>query len=175
MYLSAIRRRRSLNSQKNNFDNSDDEGCKSCVAFRNYGQKYLETSTLHGLRYIGDKTLSNFERGSFVVSFILVFFVSIYFITNVWQKWSLAPIIIGLNPVSTQIKDIPFPAVTICNMNQAKRSVAQHIKEYVYILRKTFHIKCNFLTFIFKRYIRTYYAPECLFKNGNNEYNKCCW
>lgn len=60
-----------------------------------------------------------------MLSFILVFSLSCYFITNIYQKWSASPIIIGLNPVATSISDIPFPAVTICNMNQARKSVAE--------------------------------------------------
>lgn len=38
-----------------------------------------------------------------------------------------SPIIIGLDPVSTNIKNIPFPAVTICNMNQVKKSFGENL------------------------------------------------
>lgn len=36
--------------------------------------------------------------------------------------------IISLNPVAGSISDIPFPAVTICNMNQAKQSVVKNFE-----------------------------------------------
>lgn len=129
MYLSTVRGRRSLNSQNNqNNDNSDENENNCRTNCRENIVKYLESSSMHGLRYIGDKSLSNCERGGFIFAFAIVFVVSFYFITNVWEKWSLSPIIIGLNPVATQLKDIPFPAVTICNMNQANKTIAHSIE-----------------------------------------------
>lgn len=52
--------------------------------------------------------------------------MSLYFISNVYSKWSASPIIITLNALATSIEDIPFPAVTICNMNQARKSVVKN-------------------------------------------------
>lgn len=40
---------------------------------------------------------------------MLVFFFSIYFITNVWIKWSASPMIITLSAYATPISDFPFP------------------------------------------------------------------
>lgn len=62
----------------------------------------------------------------FLLSFGLVFLLSIYFISNVFEKWSATPTIITINPRSTAIDEVPFPAVTICNMNQARRSVVKN-------------------------------------------------
>lgn len=58
---------------------------------------------------------------------MLVFFLSGYFILKVIDKWNTSPIIISINAVSTPISEIPFPAVTICNMNQARRSIVQQL------------------------------------------------
>lgn len=91
-------------------------------------REYLLSSSLHGLRYIGTTTLSVFERVFFGLSFIIVIFLAGYFISNVYQKWRETPVIIGLDPVSTNIKDIPFPAVTICNMNQVRKDFAARLK-----------------------------------------------
>lgn len=65
----------------------------------------------------------------FGLSFILVFALSAYFISNVWLKWSSSPVIITLNPVSTSISEFPFPAITVCNMNQAKKSAVTGISK----------------------------------------------
>ncbi|KAJ6634965.1 Pickpocket protein 28 [Pseudolycoriella hygida] len=78
-------------------------------------EEYLTNSTLHGLRYVGNRKISYFERIFFGLSFIFVIVLSGYFISNIWNKWSATPIIIALNSRSTSIGDIPFPAVTICN------------------------------------------------------------
>lgn len=92
-------------------------------------QEYLLSSSLHGLRYIGTTTLSVFERVFFGLSFLMVISLAAYFISNVWQKWNETPVIIGMDPVSTNIRDIPFPAVTICNMNQVKKSFVESLVE----------------------------------------------
>lgn len=52
-----------------------------------------------------------------------------YFISNLYAKWSASPIIIALSAVATSVNDIPFPAVTICNMNQARQSVVKDFRE----------------------------------------------
>lgn len=108
---------------------SDEEKNESTSSICENVGEYLLSSTLHGLRYIGTATLSVFERVFFGLSFLMVTVLAAYFISNVWQKWKDTPVIIGLDPVSTQIKDIPFPAVTICNMNQVKRSFAESLKK----------------------------------------------
>lgn len=58
----------------------------------------------------------------------MVVLFAAYFISNIYEKWDASPVIIGFNPVSTPIMDIPFPAVTICNMNQARQSVVKTIR-----------------------------------------------
>lgn len=59
---------------------------------------------------------------------MVVVLLAAYFISNVYEKWDASPVIIGQNAVATPINEIPFPAVTICNMNQARKSVVQKIK-----------------------------------------------
>lgn len=101
---------------------------KSTSTSGNNIQEYLVSSTLHGLRYIGTTTLSVFERVFFSLSFLIVIILAGYYISNVYQKWRETPVIIGLDPVSTNINDIPFPAVTICNMNQVRKNFAAGLK-----------------------------------------------
>lgn len=81
----------------------------------NFNQ-YLVNTTLHGLRYVGDRSIAVFERAFFVIMFIMVFALSIYFITNVWIKWSASPMIITLSAISTPITDIPFPGIFVLNV-----------------------------------------------------------
>lgn len=92
-----------------------------------YVEDYLLNTSMHGLKYIGDITLSFSERIFFFFAFTIVAVLSSYFISNLWNKWSENPIIIGLNSALTPLNEIPFPAVTICNMNQAKLSIAEKI------------------------------------------------
>ncbi|KAL3281010.1 hypothetical protein HHI36_004234 [Cryptolaemus montrouzieri] len=53
-----------------------------------------------------------------------------YFISNIYVKWSESPVIISFSPLDADLNSIPFPSITICNMNQAKRPEAEHIVEH---------------------------------------------
>lgn len=66
----------------------------------------------------------------FVLAFCLVFILSAYFISHVWMKWSASPVIITLNSMATPITEFPFPAITICNMNQARKSAVANIRPW---------------------------------------------
>lgn len=86
-------------------------------------------SSMHGLKYIGDASLTYCERIFFLVNFSIVAVLSAYFISNLWYKWNDNPIIIALNSALTPLNEIPFPAVTICNMNQARKTIADSVAE----------------------------------------------
>ncbi|XP_050440957.1 pickpocket protein 28-like isoform X2 [Adelges cooleyi] len=90
---------------------------------------YSLNTTLHGLRYAGNNELSASERGFWIISFCLAVITAVYFIFNLVHKWNDMPVIISLSPKATQLTSIPFPAITICNMNNARKSVAQLIME----------------------------------------------
>ena len=53
--------------------------------------------------------------------------ISTYFISNIWHKWTLAPLIITQSAVSIPVTELPFPAVTICNMNLAHKSAVANL------------------------------------------------
>ncbi|XP_050069276.1 pickpocket protein 28 [Anopheles maculipalpis] len=99
------------------------------VSFTENLREYCLNTTIHGLKYIGTVSLTLCERAYFFLTFLVVTACSIYFISNVYIKWQSSPIIIGLNPIATHIKNIPFPAVTICNMNQVRREAAERIEQ----------------------------------------------
>lgn len=94
-----------------------------------YIHDYLLNTSMHGLKYIGDETLNITERLFFLAAFVIVTVLSGYFISNLWYKWRENPIIIGLNSALTPLNDIPFPSVTICNMNQARKHLADQIPD----------------------------------------------
>ncbi|XP_061382293.1 pickpocket protein 28-like isoform X1 [Danaus plexippus] len=91
-------------------------------------RQYLLTSTLHGLRYVGEKKLTWFERFFWLAAFCSAIVCASFFILNVYAKWKLSPMIVSINPENIQLNKLPFPAITICNVNQAKKSVAERYK-----------------------------------------------
>lgn len=70
-----------------------------------------------------------------MVSFIAAVAFATNFINNIYYKWINSPVILSLSPEATPINTIPFPAITICNMNNAKRSVALDILNR-YVIQK---------------------------------------
>lgn len=84
-------------------------------------RSFCTSTAMHGLRYVGTVQLSRFERAFFVLIFGGVFCLSVYYISNIYSKWTASPVIITLKAMRTSISEIPFPAVTICNANQARR------------------------------------------------------
>ncbi|KAG8035520.1 hypothetical protein G9C98_006966 [Cotesia typhae] len=53
--------------------------------------------------------------------------IAAYFILHLYNKWLSSPIIISMNPEPVSFEEFPFPSVTICNMNNAKKSEADRI------------------------------------------------
>ncbi|XP_047538577.1 pickpocket protein 28-like [Vanessa atalanta] len=101
--------------------------------YRSFSQdlrEYLLTSTLHGLRYIGEKKLTWFERFFWLIAFGSSLICAGFFILNVYAKWRMSPMIVSINPENMPLHKLPFPALTICNVNQAKKSVAERYKKF---------------------------------------------
>ncbi|XP_017753882.1 PREDICTED: pickpocket protein 28-like [Eufriesea mexicana] len=90
-------------------------------------KQYCTNSTLHGLRYIGDSNLSIGERIFWIISFSLAVLTASYYIWFLYKKWTSSPIIISLSPESASLNEFPFPSVTICNMNNVRKSEATRI------------------------------------------------
>ncbi|XP_054274391.1 pickpocket protein 28-like isoform X2 [Macrosteles quadrilineatus] len=102
-------------------------GC-SCHCLRHAVADFTQHSSLHGLRYVADPNISRAERLFWIVSFALACIFATNFISNVYYKWTHSPVILSLSPEPTPLSAIPFPAITICNMNNAKKSVALDIQ-----------------------------------------------
>ncbi|XP_063230511.1 pickpocket protein 28-like [Bacillus rossius redtenbacheri] len=88
---------------------------------------YCQNSSLHGLRYVGDKQLNITERVFWSVAFVLAVLSAGYYINMLYTKWVSNPVIVSVGATRTNLVDIPFPAITVCNMNKAKKSVAETI------------------------------------------------
>ncbi|XP_029173329.1 pickpocket protein 28-like [Nylanderia fulva] len=90
-------------------------------------KQYCTNSTLHGLRYIGNSQLTIVERIFWIISFTVALGVAVYYIYFLYQKWNGSPVIISLSPEPVSLNEFPFPSVTICNMNNVKRTEANRI------------------------------------------------
>ncbi|XP_030558029.1 pickpocket protein 28 [Drosophila novamexicana] len=106
---------------------------KSLAFFLNSFKKslnvFLRETGLHGLKFVGDSTLSIWERSFFLIAFLAAFVMTCQLIANIYAKWNSTPVIIGISPHATSILKVPFPAITICNMNQVQRSKVLQYKK----------------------------------------------
>nr|XP_046475640.1 pickpocket protein 28 isoform X2 [Neodiprion pinetum] len=69
------------------------------------------------------------ERFFWIFSFIVAVLTAAYYIWNLYQKWTDSPLIISLSPDPVSLVEIPFPSITVCNMNNAKKSEADRINQ----------------------------------------------
>ncbi|XP_017148945.1 pickpocket protein 28 [Drosophila miranda] len=104
----------------------------SMFLLRSFGRslkEFLKSTGLHGLKFVGDSSLSSWERSFFFCSFVVALVITCNLIVNIYAKWDSTPVIIGISPQATSILKVPFPAITICNMNQVQSSQVSHYKE----------------------------------------------
>ncbi len=55
--------------------------------------------------------------------------MSVFVVARLIVKWQNEPILVSLDTSPTPIWEVPFPAVTICNMNHVKKSEALKVAQ----------------------------------------------
>lgn len=63
-----------------------------------------------------------------------------YFISTLYVKFYKSPVIISFSPVDGTLDSFPFPAVTVCNMNQAVKKEAENIVKHGQVICKDYFI-----------------------------------
>ncbi|ODN05518.1 Pickpocket protein 28 [Orchesella cincta] len=77
----------------------------------------VRESNLHGVKYLATRNLHITERIYWIIAVLVCFGYSVYLVSGVVQKYFENPVIISFQPKETSIAQIPFPAITICNVN----------------------------------------------------------
>ena len=70
------------------------------------------------------------ERIFWIVAFLVGMLFAGYLISDVWRRYQTSPVILAFDPHDLSISDIPFPAVTICNINKVQKKFAQQVQRY---------------------------------------------
>ncbi|XP_061400868.1 pickpocket protein 28-like [Musca vetustissima] len=90
------------------------------------------------------------QRMYYLLSFLICFICGLYMAIYFLNKWQNTPVIISLSSKPTPISSLPFPTVTICNMNQIQRSNVEKFSvnspEYAYSQKICFQ-KYNYTKF----------------------------
>lgn len=75
---------------------------------------YSQRSTIHGIRYLGEKERHWTERLLWLMVFTISIVLSGKLITEMYWRRLNAPVIISFAAETKKVADIPFPTVTIC-------------------------------------------------------------
>ncbi|XP_037951289.1 pickpocket protein 28-like [Teleopsis dalmanni] len=90
---------------------------------------FCDNTSMHGVKYLGSKDLYTFEKSYFLLAIISVILFIGFFALKAFDKWNITPVIASINPKQYIITDEPFPAVTICNLNQVDKDKVEHFKK----------------------------------------------
>lgn len=72
--------------------------------------EYANNSSIHGVRYMGEKRRPLAERVWWIIAFCFSIYGCSKLILNVWNKWDQSPVIVSFAEKSTPVWQIPFPA-----------------------------------------------------------------
>jgi len=87
-------------------------------------------SSLHGLKYWCQPQRHILERLLWLFFVVVAAITAFVFISNFWGQYFGNPIVTTFTPMQTTISEIPFPAVTICNVNNVQKYKAEQILSY---------------------------------------------
>uniref|UniRef100_A0A1B0DLX3 Uncharacterized protein n=1 Tax=Phlebotomus papatasi TaxID=29031 RepID=A0A1B0DLX3_PHLPP len=96
---------------------------------------YCNNSTIHGVRYLGEKRRPWTERVWWIVVFIFSISACSLLIWSSWKKWDDTPVIVTFADKSTFVWQIPFPAVTICPETKVKTEYLNFTKVFKKIFK----------------------------------------
>lgn len=86
---------------------------------------FSSQSTLHGVKYLGERNRHWSERIFWIIAFLTSVVGCFWMIANIYDKWQYLPVIVTFEEKTTPIWHIPFPAVTIC----PKRKILCRMRE----------------------------------------------
>ena len=83
---------------------------------------FCTRTSLHGLQYLGDAKTPVMKKVfwfSVILSSVISAAVLIYYNTVVFRK---STVLVSVETMTAPLSDIYFPSVTVCNINQARKS-----------------------------------------------------
>ncbi|XP_031633801.1 pickpocket protein 28-like [Contarinia nasturtii] len=84
-------------------------------AFWELFSDYSDFSTIHGVRYMGEKKRHWIERLFWLFVVIISIVVCSFLVYKTWLKWQNTPVIVTFSEESTPVYEIPFPSITVCS------------------------------------------------------------
>lgn len=95
-----------------------------------YFSEYSDNTSIHGVRYLGEKKRSILERLCWFVVLAISLYLCVYLIAKTYEKWTTSPVIVSFAKSPTPVWKIPFPAITVCPETKAKQRVYNFTDAY---------------------------------------------
>ena len=87
---------------------------------------FINETSLHGLKFLNGYYQGNsrhlFESVFWFSAFVICTIFGIYMSAKVLVKWTRDPMFVAFDTVTTPVWELPFPAVTVCNMDRVHKS-----------------------------------------------------
>lgn len=80
--------------------------------------EFSEMSSIHGVRYLGEKKRAPLEKIFWSIAIILSFVGCSVMIYMMYEKWTDNPVVVTFASKKMAISELPFPAVTICPVDK---------------------------------------------------------
>lgn len=84
-------------------------------------EQFCKSTSFHGLKFVVVPESHWLERVFWILVFLAGLGFSSYFCWQMWVKYDASPLLMSLETTRFPLKNIPFPAVTICNVNKAHK------------------------------------------------------
>ncbi|XP_050440596.1 sodium channel protein Nach-like isoform X2 [Adelges cooleyi] len=97
--------------------------------FRTHLQEYCKVTTLHGLHHTANNEFSKIERVFWAMVTVFSLGVAGLLAYLLLYRFQRSPTITTVETYSYPTWKIPFPAVTLCNMNRVRKSVVNEMSE----------------------------------------------
>ncbi|ODN05519.1 Sodium channel protein Nach [Orchesella cincta] len=88
--------------------------------------KTIRESVLHGVKYLVTPNLHYSERIYWIFAVAASFGYAIFLVLDLVDKYNQNPLILSFQSKETQVSQIAFPAITICNVNILKGDVIRN-------------------------------------------------
>ncbi|CAG5007217.1 unnamed protein product [Parnassius apollo] len=85
---------------------------------------FCKRTDLHGFKYIVMDELNRIERGCWAFAIFISIICAVFFVMTAYKWYARNPIVTVIESTQGAIWDVPFPAVTICDLNLISRRAA---------------------------------------------------
>lgn len=100
-------------------------------SFKNSVSELFSKYTMHGYKNLVENKRIAFEKFLWVCVHLFAVSASMWIVWTTWTEFTDNPTVTTLESQNYPIKDIPFPAVGLCNANRISKWRARGYAEYL--------------------------------------------